>query len=61
LLCNIFTKPKEAKTGCDLAESFKEIYDSRRAVFPMMTLRHRDVLNSEVITPLILKLGIRLR
>jgi hypothetical protein len=32
------TKSKEVKTGCNLAESSKEDYGSKRAVLPMMRM-----------------------
>jgi hypothetical protein len=31
-------KSKEVKTGCNLAESSKEVYGSKRAVLPMMMI-----------------------
>jgi hypothetical protein len=37
LFCKgIVAKSKEMKTGCNLAESSKEGYGSKRAVLPMM-------------------------
>jgi hypothetical protein len=35
---NIVAKSKEVKIGCSLAESSKEGYGSKRAVFPMMIM-----------------------
>jgi hypothetical protein len=37
-LCIYVTKCKEVKTRCNLAESSKEGYGSRRAVLPMMMM-----------------------
>jgi hypothetical protein len=34
----IVPKSKEAETGCNLAESSKEAYGSKRAVLPMMLM-----------------------
>jgi hypothetical protein len=34
----IVAKSKEVKTGCNLAESSKEGYGSKRAVLPMMMM-----------------------
>jgi hypothetical protein len=34
----IVAEPKEAKTRCNVAESCKENYDSKRAVLPMMVI-----------------------
>jgi hypothetical protein len=40
LLCKqiAVTKPKEVKIGCNLTESSKEDYGSKRAVLPMMMM-----------------------
>jgi hypothetical protein len=40
LLCKtiIVAKSKEVKTGCNLTESSKERYGSKKAVFPMMMI-----------------------
>jgi hypothetical protein len=35
---NIVAKSKDVKIGCDLAESSKEGYGSKRAVLPMMMM-----------------------
>jgi hypothetical protein len=35
---NIFVKSKEVKTGCNLTESPKEGYSSKRALLPMILL-----------------------
>jgi hypothetical protein len=34
----IVAKSKEVKTGCNMAEPFKEDYGSKRAVLPMMMM-----------------------
>jgi hypothetical protein len=40
LLCKqiIATKSKEVKTGCNLAETSKEVYGSKRVVLPMLMM-----------------------
>jgi hypothetical protein len=47
LLCkkNTVAKPKEMKTGCNLAESSKEDYGSKRAGLPVMTVMMIMMMN----------------
>jgi hypothetical protein len=52
LLCKkiIVAKFKEMKTGCNLVESSKEGYGSKRAVLPMMMMmmmKHRMIKKCE--------------